>query len=76
MRSGHDNRNWRSRSLEYAGSSLSGRHWNTCWATTANLGHITIIVVWHPTRPSTNIGLAITMWPKLVDHLYLVLRGG
>ena len=46
----------------------SEKYWNICWAITASLGHITITVVWPQTKPSADIGLAITMWPKLVDH--------
>ena len=37
-------------------------------AITASSGHITITVVWPQTKPSADIHLAITMWPKLVDH--------
>ena len=54
----------------------SERYWNICWAITASSGHITIMVVWHQTKASADIGLAITMWPKLVDHYTKVLVWG
>jgi hypothetical protein len=34
----------------------------------SQLRPLTITVVWPQTKPSADIGLAITMWPKLVDH--------
>src|SRR5690606_1317004 len=46
----------------------SVKYWSICWAITASSGHITITVVWPQTKPSEDIGLAITMWPELVDH--------
>lgn len=50
----------------------SVKYGNIYLAIIASLGYISITQVLPQTKSSADIGLAIKMWPELVDHYNLV----